>query len=111
MILSGSNQAGIGEMDMKELLLGTNNKGKVEEMSEILKHLDIRLLTPAMLGLELEVSEDGNTYEDNATLKAVAFSKASGLPCLADDSGLEVDCAGWPTRAAFSPICPTTRSH
>ncbi|MFC2064616.1 RdgB/HAM1 family non-canonical purine NTP pyrophosphatase [Chloroflexota bacterium] len=79
---------------MKELLLGTNNKGKVEEMSELLKHLDIHLLTPAMLGLEMEVSEDGDTYEDNAKLKAVAFSKASGLPCLSDDSGLEVDPLG-----------------
>jgi len=76
---------------MKELLLGTNNKGKVEEMRDILKQMDIRLLTPAMLGLEMEVSEDGDTYEENAALKAAAFSKASGLPCLADDSGLEVD--------------------
>jgi XTP/dITP diphosphohydrolase len=78
-------------MDMKELLLGTNNKGKVEEMQDILKQMNIHLLTPAMLGLKLEVSEDGDTYEENAKLKAVAFSKASGLSCLADDSGLEVD--------------------
>ncbi|MFN2216166.1 MAG: RdgB/HAM1 family non-canonical purine NTP pyrophosphatase [Anaerolineales bacterium] len=76
---------------MKELLLGTNNKGKVEEMEDILKHLGIQLLTPEMIGLNLEVSEDGDTYEENATLKATAFSKASNLPCLADDSGLEVD--------------------
>jgi XTP/dITP diphosphohydrolase len=76
---------------MKELLLGTNNKGKVEEMEDILKHLGIQLLTPEMIGLNLEVSEDGDTYEENATLKARAFSKASNLPCLADDSGLEVD--------------------
>ena len=76
---------------MKELLLGTNNKGKVEEMEDILKHLGIQLLTPEMIGLNLEVIEDGDTYEENATLKATAFSKASNLPCLADDSGLEVD--------------------
>jgi XTP/dITP diphosphohydrolase len=79
---------------MKDLLLGTNNLGKIAEMEDILKDLDIRILTPAMLGLEMDVSEDGDTYEENATIKASAFSKASKLPCLADDSGLEVDVLG-----------------
>ncbi|MFC2028757.1 RdgB/HAM1 family non-canonical purine NTP pyrophosphatase [Chloroflexota bacterium] len=78
-------------MDVKKLLLGTNNLGKVEEMEDLLKHLEIILLTPAKLNLEMEVHEDGKTYADNATLKAEAYSKASRIPCLADDSGLEVD--------------------
>src|SRR3990172_12617700 len=81
-------------MGMKELLLGTNNRGKVEEMEDILKSLDIHLLTPAMLDLNLEVPEDGDSYEENAAIKATAFSNASRLPCLADDSGLEVDILG-----------------
>ena len=81
-------------MGMKELLLGTNNRGKVEEMEDILKNLDIHLLTPAMLNLNLEIPEDGETYEENAAIKATAFSYASRLPCLADDSGLEVVVLG-----------------
>jgi XTP/dITP diphosphohydrolase len=78
-------------MDMKKLLLATNNHGKVEEMRAILAHLDLHLLTPFEIGLDLQVSEDGSTYAENAILKAVAFAEASGLISLADDSGLEVD--------------------
>ena len=48
-------------------------------------------MTPADLGISLDVDETGVTYEENAALKAVAFAQASGLPSLADDSGLEVD--------------------
>jgi XTP/dITP diphosphohydrolase len=81
-------------MDMKKLLLATNNHGKVEEMRAILIHLDLELLTPSEIGLDLQVSENGTTYAENATLKAVAFAKASGLTSLADDSGLEVDVLG-----------------
>ena len=76
---------------MKKLLLATNNYGKVEEMRAILTHLNLQLLTPSEIGLDLQVSEDGTTYAENAILKAVAFAKASGLTSLADDSGLEVD--------------------
>ncbi len=78
-------------MDIKKLLLATNNNGKVEEMRSILFHLNLQLLTPSEIGLELQVSEDGATYAENASLKAVAFAKASGITSLADDSGLEVD--------------------
>jgi XTP/dITP diphosphohydrolase len=78
-------------MDMRKLLLATNNPGKVEEMRAILVHLNLCLLTPADLGLDLQVSEDGATYAENATLKAITFAKASSLTSLADDSGLEVD--------------------
>jgi len=78
---------------MKEtkLLIATNNKGKLKEIQAILRDLDIDLVTPADLGLELDVVEDGRTYAKNATKKALAFFQASGLTSLADDSGLEVD--------------------
>ena len=57
----------------------------------------LTVVTPTDLGISLDVEETGNTYEDNAALKAIAFSRASGLPSLADDSGLEVDAlAGAP---------------
>jgi XTP/dITP diphosphohydrolase len=77
--------------DRSPLLIATNNKGKLEELQDLLKDMDIDLLTPAQINLELEVVEDGSTYAENATKKATAFAQASGLISLADDSGLEVD--------------------
>jgi XTP/dITP diphosphohydrolase len=76
---------------MKKLLIATNNKGKVEELYELLKDLEINLVIPADINLQLDVVEDGRTYEENATKKAIAFAHAGGLISLADDSGLEVD--------------------
>ncbi len=76
---------------MNKLLIATNNKGKVRELQDLLKDTGLSLVTPADIGLELEVEEDGNTYSENASKKATAFARASGLISLADDSGLEVD--------------------
>lgn len=77
------------------LLLATLNKGKQREMSALLSALlDVTLVTPDQLGLDLEVVEDGETYAENAARKALAFARASGLLTLADDSGLEVDALG-----------------
>src|SRR6476661_5001428 len=73
------------------LLIATNNKGKIEELHELLDDLGIELVTPAQIHLDLDVIEDGQTYAENATKKALAFAQASGLISLADDSGLEVD--------------------
>jgi XTP/dITP diphosphohydrolase len=76
---------------MYKLLIATNNKGKVEELQDLLQGTDIELVTPAQIGLNLNVTEDGHTYAENATRKAVAFARASRLVSLTDDSGLEVD--------------------
>lgn len=76
---------------LKKLLIATNNKGKVKELQNLLKGLDIELVTPADINLNIEVEEDGETYIENATKKAIAFAQASGLISIADDSGLEVD--------------------
>jgi XTP/dITP diphosphohydrolase len=73
------------------LLIATNNKGKIQELQELLADLNIRLVTPNDINLDLEVIEDGLTYAENAIKKATAFAQASGLIALADDSGLEVD--------------------
>jgi XTP/dITP diphosphohydrolase len=79
------------------LLLATNNPGKLREFGELLADLPLRLVTPADLGLHLEVDEAGLTYADNARLKALAFARASNLPSVADDSGLEIPAlGGWP---------------
>jgi len=76
---------------MQPLLIATNNPGKVRELQALLGNLDIQLVTPAEIGIVLEVEETGQTYAENAALKATAFGQASGLLTLADDSGLEVD--------------------
>ena len=76
---------------MTQLLIATNNPGKVQELQELLKDLNIELVTPSQIGLDLDVLEDGLTYAENATKKAIAFAQASNLISLADDSGLEVD--------------------
>ena len=81
-------------MPDNRLLLATNNAHKVRELRRLLGHLPLELLTPADLGLSLDVVEDGATYEANALAKARAFADASGLPALADDSGIEVDALG-----------------
>ncbi|HSA99300.1 MAG TPA: RdgB/HAM1 family non-canonical purine NTP pyrophosphatase [Anaerolineales bacterium] len=73
------------------LLIATNNKGKVKELQDLLEDTGIELVMPAQIHLDLDVVEDGDTYAENATKKAVAFAQASGLISLADDSGLEVD--------------------
>lgn len=76
---------------MNKLLIATNNQGKVQEIKDLLKDSGIGFVTPADIGLSIEVEEDGKTYAENATKKALAFAKVSGLISLADDSGLEVD--------------------
>jgi XTP/dITP diphosphohydrolase len=76
---------------MPKLLIATNNKGKVEEIQDLLKDISVELVTPNDIGIQLDVEEDGSTYAENAEKKALAFARASGLTSLADDSGLEVD--------------------
>ena len=76
---------------MKPLLIATNNKGKFEELQDLLKDTEMELITPAQINLDMDVVEDGQTYAENATKKAIAFAQASRLVSLADDSGLEVD--------------------
>jgi XTP/dITP diphosphohydrolase len=74
----------------KQLLLATSNQGKLRELRTLLDGLDVALTTPRELGVQLEVSETGDTYRANASLKALAYTRATGLIVLADDSGLEV---------------------
>lgn len=75
---------------MQKLLIATNNPGKLDEYRELLADLPIEVTRPAAEGLDLSVAETGSTFEENAVLKAREFCAASGLPTLADDSGLEV---------------------
>ena len=73
------------------LLIGTGNPGKIRELSSALAGCGLDLVSPEELGIFDDVPETGATLEENAVLKATAYSGASGLLTLADDSGLEVD--------------------
>ncbi len=77
---------------MKSLLIASSNPGKLTEIQDLIGDLrtHLKLLLPRDLGLNLDVLEDGETYAENAALKARAYYQASGLLTLADDSGLEV---------------------
>jgi XTP/dITP diphosphohydrolase len=77
-----------------KLLIATTNIGKRKELLDLLKGLSIEVVTPTQLGLTLDVDESGQTYAENACLKAQAFFDASRLVTLADDTGLEVDALG-----------------
>ncbi len=96
---------------MYKLLIATGNRGKVKELQILLTRLDVQLFIPKDLGLDLEVVEDGLTYEENAAKKALAYSRVSGMIALADDSGLEVDALnGAPGlySARYSPLPQAT---
>lgn len=76
------------------ILVGSNNKKKLKEIQSLLAEYGAELVTPSDIGLSLEPVEDGSTFEENSLIKAAAFAKASGLPCISDDSGLEVTALG-----------------
>lgn len=75
-----------------DFILATNNMKKLAEMQRILSPLGINVVTAKTLGITLEeVEEDGDTFEANARIKALAACKAVNMPAIADDSGLCVD--------------------
>lgn len=73
------------------ILLATTNPGKIRELSLLISNPQWELTTPAREGIDITVQETGRTFEENATIKALAYARASDLITLADDSGLEVD--------------------
>ena len=77
-------------MSMK-FVLATHNPGKLREMSAILGELGVEVVSPADVGITVDVEEAGTTFAENAMLKAKAICAAAGLPAIADDSGLCVD--------------------
>jgi XTP/dITP diphosphohydrolase len=73
-----------------KILIATGNAGKFKEMMEVLSALPHEFVSLKDLGLENDVEETGSTYEENAFLKADYFFRHTGLPTIAEDSGLEV---------------------
>ena len=79
----------------REILVATSNPHKVREIEQVLAPLGFRVLGLDAVGREVpEPVEDADTFEGNARIKAVAYARALGKACLAEDSGLEVDALG-----------------
>lgn len=76
------------------LLVATTNRGKVREIAGILEGLDIELITLDAFAGVAEPDETGDTFAENARLKALYYHRATGLPSVADDSGLEIAALG-----------------
>ena len=79
---------------MRDLLIATNNAGKVREYGGLLSSLPVRLRSLSEYGIETDVAETGQTFEENAAIKATGYAKLSGVLTLADDSGLCIDRLG-----------------
>ena len=77
-----------------KVILASKNAHKLEELSAILGQLGFEIALESEYGLDIDVEETGTTFEENSLLKADAVMRASGLPALADDSGLMVDALG-----------------
>ncbi len=75
-----------------KFVLASHNQGKLAEMQRILGQLGVEVVLQSELGLALEPEETGTTFTENARIKAEAVMQASGLPAIADDSGL---CVNW----------------
>lgn len=74
-----------------KVVLASKNKHKLIEISKITEKFDIELVMESDLGVDIDVEETGTTFEENSFLKANAVMQATGLPALADDSGIAVD--------------------
>lgn len=77
-----------------KVVLASQNKKKMVEMRAILSRMGVEVISQAEVGLDLEPEETGTTFAENARIKAKAVMEASGLPAIADDSGLMVDALG-----------------
>lgn len=76
---------------MQVLLLASGNPGKLAELRALLEDLEVVLSDPQAMGLVLHIEETGQTYRENALLKAAGYAQSAGCWVLADDSGLEVE--------------------
>lgn len=74
-----------------KIIFATSNQGKMDEIKMIMKACDIPILSLKEAGIQADIVEDGNTFEENAVIKARTIMELTGCLTLADDSGLEVD--------------------
>ncbi len=77
--------------DPKRLIIASNNNGKLREFAKLFEPFGFEVISMRQAGFTDEIIEDGDTFEENAHIKARAVFEATGLPTIADDSGLEID--------------------
>src|SRR5262249_12723775 len=80
-----------GMFRVMDLLIATNNRGKLNEFKHLLRELPFSLRDLRHYGIDIEIEETGKTFAENASIKASGYAKIAGVPALADDSGLIVD--------------------
>ena len=76
---------------MKKIIFATTNQGKVREVKMMMEDFGVDFVTMKDAGIDIDIVEDGKTFEENAIIKAKTIMEATGEIALADDSGLEVD--------------------
>lgn len=79
---------------VNRIIFATGNQGKLKEIQEILSDFDIQVISMKDAGINIEIEENGKTFEENAVIKAKAIHDVTGEAVLADDSGLEIDYLG-----------------
>ena len=83
------------EYDMKgKIVFATSNMGKMDEIKDIMKGMDYEIISMKEAGIDVDIDENGTTFEENALIKARAVAAYTDAIVLADDSGLEVDALG-----------------
>lgn len=97
---------------MQNLLIASTNAGKLKEFRDMMSDLAVNWVSLADVGLaDMDVEETGETFTENALLKARAYAAASGLPTLADDSGLVVDALDGAPGVYSARYAPTTEAR
>lgn len=81
-------------MRLKKIVIATKNTGKIRELTDAFSGLPVELVSLSDFGPLPDAVEDGNTFAENARIKAKFYCKQTGCACLADDSGLEIDVLG-----------------
>lgn len=79
---------------MKKIIIATTNEGKMKEFRALLAHKDVEIVSMKETGINIDIDENGTTFEENAAIKAKTVCEYSGCLCLSDDSGLVIDYLG-----------------
>jgi XTP/dITP diphosphohydrolase len=79
------------EVNLEKLIVATKNKGKIVEIKQVLSGMPFEIISMVEAGIDIDVVEDGTTFEENSLKKALEICKVSNSIVMADDSGLEVD--------------------
>lgn len=91
---SGEEQSAPNLPERKQIIIASNNAGKIREFEKLFDRFGFEVISMRDAGFTDEIVEDGDTFEENAHIKARAVYEATGLPTIADDSGLEIDFLG-----------------